>query len=381
MSASTSIAAPAVAAELRLTRNWRQRAGVAILFVAAIALPLVVSSGFWISVLTFAGISAVAAIGLNLLTGYAGELSIGHSFFVAVGAYSAVFFGGKHGQTLLVWLLAVAATGAAAGALLAPVALRIRGVYFVVVTIGLVFFGIYLFDNWNSLTGGPGGVGAALPLSLGPLDFRQLSLGGHTFTREQSFCVLAWLLVALALLVVKNISRSRAGRAMQATRDNDLAAEVVGISLFRVKAGAFIVSSAIAAVAGGLLAANIQYVIPDQFSLELSLQYLSILIVGGLASTYGPVIGALVVGGLPELLNRFGGSFPFVKENTAIAGGGWGLSTAQFTVFSYGMLLVLFLLIEPRGLAVLLERLYGTAAKLGGRRELPSAFRQLRRRR
>lgn len=379
MTSAASVVTSAVGAELRLTRNWRQRAAVAVLFAGAVALPLLLSSSFWISVLTFAGISAVAAIGLNLLTGYAGELSIGHSFFVAVGAYAAVFFGAKHGQTLIVWLLAVAAVGACAGALLAPVALRIRGVYFVVVTIGLVFFGIYLFNNWNSLTGGPGGASAVVPLSLGRLDFSGLKIAGHSFSRQQSLCVLIWLMVSLALLVVKNISRSRAGRAMQATRDNDLAAEVVGISLFRVKAGAFIVSSALAALAGGLLAAVIQYVEPDQFNLDLSLQYLSILIVGGMASTFGPVIGALVVGALPELLSQFGGSIPLVKSNTDF-GGGWGLSTAQFTVFSYGILLVIFLLLEPRGLVVLLQRLFGTAAKAGARRELSPALRSLRRR-
>jgi branched-chain amino acid transport system permease protein len=166
---------------------------------------------------------------------------------------------------------------------------------------------------------------------------------------------------------------------MQATRDNDLAADVVGISLFRVKAGAFIVSSALAALAGGLLAAVIQYVEPDQFNLELSLQYLSILIVGGVASTFGPVIGALVVGALPELLSRFGGSIPLVKSNTDL-GGGWGLSTAQFTVFSYGILLVLFLLLEPRGLAVLIERLVGRAATLKSRPNLPRGRRLARRR-
>ena len=378
MTGATSVAGPAVAAELRLTRNWWERAAIAILFAGAVALPLLLSSSFWISVLIFAGISAVAAIGLNLLTGYAGELSLGHAFFVAVGAYGAVFFGSTHGQPLIVWLLAVAAVGAGAGALLAPVALRIRGVYFVVVTIGLVFFGIYLFNNWNSLTGGPGGTAAVVSLSIGPLNFGELDIAGHTFSRQQSLCVLIWLMVSLALLVVKNVSRSRAGRAMQATRDNDLAAEVVGISLFRVKAGAFIVSSALAAIAGGLLAATIQYVGPDQFNLELSLQYLSILIVGGLASTFGPVIGALVVGALPELLNRFGGNIPFVKSNTDF-GGGWGLSTAQFTVFSYGILLVLFLLLEPRGLVVLLQRLFGTAATIATRRELPPAFRLRRR--
>ena len=380
MSSATAVSPSAVAAELRLTRNWSQRVLLGVLFAVAVGLPLALSSGFWISVLTFAGISAVAAIGLNLLTGYAGELSIGHSFFVAVGAYAAVFFGSTHGQTLVVWLLGVAAVGAGAGALLAPVALRIRGVYFVVVTIGLVFFGIYVFNNWNSLTGGPGGIAAVMPLSIGPLDFGGLELAGHTFTRQQSLCVLIWLMVSLALLVVKNISRSRAGRAMQATRDNDLAAEVVGISLFRVKAGAFIVSSVLAALAGGLLAAEIQYVEPDQFNLDLSLQYLSILIVGGMASTYGPVIGALVVGALPELLNRFGGSVPLVKANTEF-GGGWGLSTAQFTVFSYGILLVAFLLAEPRGLAVLLERLIKPSGAIRGRRDLPPALRLLRRRR
>lgn len=374
MSGATSIAASAVSAELRLTRNWWTRVAIAILFAGAVALPLLLSSSFWISVLTFAGISAIAAIGLNLLTGYAGELSLGHAFFVGVGAYTAVFFGSKHGQPLLVWLVAVAAVGAVAGALLAPVALRIRGVYFVVVTIGLVFFGIYLFNNWNSLTGGPGGTAAVVPLSIGRLDFSGLEIGGHTFSRQQSQTVLIWLVVSLALLVVKNISRSRAGRAMQATRDNDLAAEVVGISLFRVKAGAFIVSSVLAALAGGLLAAVIEYVEPDQFNLELSLSYLSILIVGGVASTFGPVLGALVVGALPELLSRFGSSVPLVKSNTDFSGG-WGLSIAQFTVFSYGILLVIFLLLEPRGLVVLLQRIFGSAAKIGGRRELPPAFR------
>lgn len=376
---STTIAAPSVAAELRLMKNWRQRVAVALMLVVAVGFPLLVSNGFWISVVSFAGIAAIAAVGLNLLTGYAGELSIGHSFFVAVGAYSAVFFGVKHGQTFIVWLLAVAAVGAIAGAALVPVALRIRGVYFVVVTIGLVFAGIYIFDNWSSITGGPGGAGATMPLSIGPLNFGGLSLGGHTFTREQSLCLLIWLLVALAMLIVKNISRSRAGRAMQATRDNDLAAEVVGISLVRVKGGAFIVSSSLAAVAGGLLAAAIQYVQPDQFNLDLSLQYLSILIVGGIASTYGPVIGALIVGGLPELLDRFSGSIPLVKSNTSF-GGGWGLSSAQFTIFSYGILLVLFLLIEPRGLAYLFERLFGAAKTVRTTGQLPTALRLSRRR-
>lgn len=379
MSVPTSVSAPLIAAETRLTKSWAQRAAVALLVIVAIGLPLVVSSAFWISILAFAGIAAVAAVGLNLLTGYAGELSIGHSFFVAAGAYAAVFFGSTHRQTFIVWLLAVAATGAVAGAALAPVALRIRGVYFVVVTIGLVFAGIYLFDNWTSVTGGPGGIAAAMPLKIGPVDFGGLSIGGHTFSRAQSLCVLIWLIVALAMLVVKNISRSRAGRAMQATRDNDLAAQVVGISLLRVKSGAFIVSSALAALAGGLLAAEIQYVEPTQFDLDLSLQYLSILIVGGMATTYGPVIGALIVGGLPELLTQFGGSVPFVKSNTDF-GGGWGLTTAQFTVFSYGILLVLFLLLEPRGLAALVERLAGSASRAGSRRELPAALRLMRRR-
>lgn len=359
---SPSMTATLVAAETRLTKNWAQRVAVALLVVAAVGVPLVVSNAFWISMLAFAGIAAIATIGLNLLTGYAGELSIGHAFFVGVGAYATVFFAGTHHQPLIVWLLAVAATGALAGAAVAPVALRIRGVYFVVVTIGLVFAGIYLFDNWTSLTGGAGGAAVSPKLTIGPIDFGGLDLGGHTFSRQQSLCVLVWIIVALAMLIVKNISRSRAGRAMQATRDNDLAAEVIGISLLRVKSGAFVASSALAAVAGGLLATEIQFVTPDQFNLELSLQYLSILIVGGMASTYGPVLGALVVGGLPELLNRFGGNVPFVKSNTDFSGG-WGLTIAQFTVFSYGVLLVVFLLLEPRGLAVLLERAYRTSAR------------------
>jgi branched-chain amino acid transport system permease protein len=300
--------------ELRLCSGWFERVGVAALLGLVVAVPLLVSSSFWISILSFAGIAAIAAVGLNLLTGYAGELSIGHAFFVAVGAYSAVYVGSTHGQPLLVWLLACAAFGALAGAVVTPLALRIRGFYFIVVTIGLVFFGIYLFNNWNSLTGGSNGIGATLELKIGPLDFGG-KLFGHTFQRQQTLCLLIWLLVVLSMLLVKNISRSRAGRAMQAMRDNDLAAEVVGVSALRVKAAAFIVSSALAGVAGGLLAATIQYVTPEQFNLDLSLQYLSILIVGGMASTYGPVLGALLVGGLPQLIDRFGSSLPFVKAS------------------------------------------------------------------
>jgi branched-chain amino acid transport system permease protein len=353
VAAPSSGKTPAVRRELQILRSWPARTGVLGLVACTVLVPLSISSSLWLTVLAYAGIAAIAVTGLNLVLGYAGELSLGSAFFVAVGAYTAIW-AGKEGAPLIVWLLAAGLIGGVVGGIVAPLAVRIRGPYLIVVTLGLVVVGNYLFSNWKSLTGGSAGIAVSLPLRLGPIDFSALTLGSTSYNRSQSICVLIWLVAALCIFVVANIVRSRSGRAMQGIRDNDLAAELSGVRPALVKTSAFVVSSALAALAGGLLAAQLQFVLPSQFDINLSIQYLSMLIVGGAATTFGPLVGALLISALPQLIQQYGGSLPFIKS--AAETGGFGLTTAQFTVVCYGALLVIFLVLEPRGLAALVRR-------------------------
>ncbi|MEX2194781.1 MAG: branched-chain amino acid ABC transporter permease [Thermoleophilaceae bacterium] len=335
--------------ELRLLRSRPAQLGALALLVLYAATPMFLSD-FWLSVLAYAGISAIGAIGLNLLTGYTGQVSLGHATFIGAGAYAAGYFGGDLGLPLPLWLLLAAVAGGLLGALVGPFALRLRGNYLVIITLGLVFVGEHVFSNWDGLTGGNAGRTIEAPVSLGFVDFDSLS----GYTREQSWFWLIWALVAVAALLAKNIVRSRPGRAMQAVRDRDVAAEVIGVSLARYKVGAFVISSALAAVAGGLFGAYQQFVSPTDWSLFLSIQFIAIIIVGGLGTVFGAVLGALFVGSLPRLIEEYSGSIPGVSTGSGDEG--------FITVFAlnqaiFGLLIVGFLVFEPRGLAALWLRL------------------------
>lgn len=335
--------------ELKLWRSRTAQAGLVGLILLYAITPMFLSD-FWLSVLAYAGISAVGAIGLNLLTGYTGQVSLGHATFIGAGAYAAGYFGGDLGLPLPLWLLLAAVAGGLLGALVGPFALRLRGNYLVIITLGVVFLGEHVFSNWDGLTGGNAGRNIEAPVSLGFLDFDDMS----GYTREQSWFWLIWAMVALAALLGKNIVRTRPGRAMQAVRDRDVAAEVIGVSLARYKIGAFVISSAMAGVAGGLFGAYQQFVSPTDWSLFLSIQFIAIIIVGGLGTIFGAVLGALFVGSLPRLIEEYSGSIPGVSTGAGDEG--------LITVFAlnqaiFGLLIVGFLVFEPRGLAAIWLRL------------------------
>jgi branched-chain amino acid transport system permease protein len=342
--------------DLKLFKSRQSKLAILVLLVVAVLFPLSYKGDFWLSVLNYAGIAAVGAIGLNLLTGYTGQVSLGHAFFLGIGAYSAVFFGGTHGWPLPLWLLACAVVGGVVGLVVGPFALRLRGNYLAVVSLGLVFLGIHIFTNWDSVTGGPGGTGVTPPLTLGPVNFAKLELGNQVYSRNQGFFLLVWVVVAIAALLAKNIARTRPGRAMQAVRDRDVAAEVIGVSLARYKVGAFVISSALAAVAGGLFGAYQQFVTPDSWNLFLSIQYIAIIIVGGVGTIFGSILGALFVGAVPQVVDRFSGHLPFVSKTTASASG-FHLTVYQLNQMIFGALIVLFLVVEPRGLAAVWLRI------------------------
>lgn len=340
-------------AQLRAFPSRWTRLGLVILALVVVATPYQLTDN-WLQVLAVCGCFAIAAIGLNLLSGFTGQVSLGHAFFLAVGGYVAANIGDKAGLPFVVWILAAAVIGAAIGALIGPFALRLQGNYLAIVTIALLFLSEYLFNKWTNITGGGGNLSVEVPISIGPIDFADLGAVGFT-SRWQGVFWLIWLLVALAALLARNLVRSRAGRAMQAVRDRDLAAEVIGVSMFRYKLGAFAVSSAFAAVGGALYLGIVQRNISVSSisgiqGFVLSITFVAIIIAGGMGSVWGSIVGALIVQGLPQALSTQPGLLPFVGDDKAIA-------LTSFNNLLFGVLIVVFLLFEPQGIAAVWRRL------------------------
>jgi branched-chain amino acid transport system permease protein len=338
--------------ELKLFRSRAAKAWLVVLVALWLLTPMFLTDPFWLSVLNYAGIAAIGAIGLNLLTGYTGQVSLGHAFFIGAGAYVAAAVGGDLGLPLILWLPSAAIFGALAGALIGPFALRLRGNYLAIVTLGLVFLGEHLFRNMEGLTGGNSGTSVTAPVSIGPIDFNAITILGDEYIRNQGWFWLVWGLVGLCALLAKNMVRTRPGRAIQAIRDRDVAAEIIGVELGRYKVAAFAVSSGFAALGGALYGAYQQYVSPDEWNLFLSIQYIAIIIVGGVGTVFGAVLGALFLGGLPAVIDNYSESIPGVGTGTE----GF-ISVDSLNTAIFGLLIVLFLMFEPRGLAAMWLRL------------------------
>ena len=341
--------AAVVRREMRLASSWWSWAGIAVFIVAGVLIPLDTSNSLTLSLLTSGAVYGIGAIGMNVLNGYAGQVSMGHAFFVAVGAFTAVVTGSKWNWPLPAWLIAAAVVGAAAGALVAPLALRLRGVYQLILTLGLVYIGIYIFTNWTSVSGGENGTTATLPLSLGAINLANLTIGGEQYSYAQGLLLLCWFIVGLCVLLVHNIMRSRAGRAMIAVRDAGLAAEVAGVSPVRTKINVFALSSCLAAVCGALLAAQLQYVSVTEFDWNLSIQFVVMIIIGGVGTAWGPVNGALAISAVPLYITTYAARIPFVRQPTDQSGG-FGIMPGQLSLVVYGLLLAIFLVLQPRGL-------------------------------
>ncbi|MGQ0841834.1 branched-chain amino acid ABC transporter permease [Actinokineospora sp.] len=334
--------------DLRLFGTPWSKTGLALMVGVVALLPMVVQDDFWLSVLVYVGITAVGALGLNLLTGYCGQISLGHAFFIGAGAYCTAIVGGDLGLPLPLWLLAAAAVGAVLGGLIGPFALRLRGNYLAIVTLGLIFVGEHLWRNLKGVTGGNSGTSVDAAASIGPVDFARIELAGEVYSRNQGYFWLVWILVGVIALLAKNLVRTRPGRALQAVRDRDQAAEVIGVRAGRYKIGAFMVSSAIASVAGALFGSYQQFVSPDEWNLLLSIQYIAIVIVGGLGTIFGSILGAVFVGALPAMIDRYSSVIPGVQ--TSVGGDGF-ISVFALNQAIFGVLIVLFLVFEPRGLA------------------------------
>ncbi|MEP9349443.1 branched-chain amino acid ABC transporter permease [Xanthobacter sp. KR7-225] len=319
---------------------------------AIFILPFVVND-FWLSILNYAGIAAVGAIGLNLLTGNTGQVSLGQPFFMGVGCYAAAFAGQELGLPLPLWLAAAMLMGGLVGGLVGPFALRLRGQYLVIVTLGLVLIGLHLWQNMPWLTGGANGRSIAIAAKLGPIDFSALSAFGSALARNQGWFILIWLCALGAGLCVLNILNSRSGRALMAIRDREMTASVIGISVSRTKILAFVVSSMLAAAGGALYGGYVRYAAPTEWDLLLAVQYLAMIVVGGTGSVLGSVLGALFVTLMPQAVKL---ASPYLPLVSFTPGDGGIVSLFALNQILFGLFIIAFLMFAPRGLAGLAAR-------------------------
>ncbi len=324
---------------------------VAILFFS-------LASEDWLTVVNYTLIAAIAALALNVLSGYTGQVSLGIAFFMALGAYTAALLGGNRptspldpqgfGLSVFIWLPAAGIVAALVGALIGPTALRLKGFYLGIVTLALVFIGQYLFMNIRGITGGPQGRTFPVP-AFGDVSIdQQNTFFGLALTSGQQYFLLILLILVIAALFVHNVMRSRAGRAFRAVRDHEVGAAIMGINLFEAKMGAFILSSFLAGIAGALFASYTRYVIPNNWNLTLSIQYVAAIIVGGIGSIWGSILGAAFVFGLPQVIDYFSLLPP--------GSGTGGLTSGDLNALIYGFLIIVFLLFEPGGVIGLVHR-------------------------
>ena len=272
-------------------RPWTGRIGIAAAVVAALSVPLWFRGDFILFMATQAGVMMLVAIGLNLLTGYAGQVSLGHGALVAVGSYTtALLMIDAHWSF---WLAALAgmAVSTLAGLVMALPALRLSTWYFALVTLTFAQVVTDLLVEWRSLTRGFSGLVGIPPPTMGAY-----MLGPVEVYLTVAACVV------LAFVGVRNLSRSRYGRGMVAARDNPLAATASGVSLLRIKLFAFAVSAALAGLAGAFYAVQKTVITPEDFTADFSIFFLLIIVVGGLGRLWGPVVGTLVFFLLPEML-------------------------------------------------------------------------------
>jgi branched-chain amino acid transport system permease protein len=314
---------------ISLFRNPTQTYWTWALAIISLAAPLVLTSHVT-SLVNGMMIAAVGVIGLNLLTGTTGLISFGHAGFLAVGGYTAAILSADYGIPLWLCLPAGGLMAAAFGLLVGIPSLRLKGLYLAITTLAFTIIITHIILSAESITHGSSGISTPKP-----------AIFGLELATDKSFYYLILAILTLAVLGSANIKRSRIGRAFLAIREQDIAARAMGVPVARYKLYAFVVSSFYAGMAGALMAYHIRFVNVDSFSLILSIEAVSMIIVGGLGSTAGAVIGVVFVLGLAEVLN-------YVINLT---GGSLGsLSALELKGFIYGLTIVLFLRFEPDGL-------------------------------
>jgi len=275
-------------------------------------------------------INTIAAIGLNLLTGNCGQISLCHSSFMAIGAYTGALLVLRAGLSFVPALAIGTLAAALLGACLGYPARRLSGLYLALVTLGFLQLVQILIEEFPELTGGVRGLSVPKPQIL-----------GYTIRSDFGLYYLLLGVAVLALLLARNLQRSRFGRAFNAVRQSTFAAQALGIPLGRTKLLAFTVAAGFAGLAGGLMAVTVGFMDPTEFGISTSLRQITFIVVGGLGSVIGSVLGAVLLTGLPEFLR----------------------GTQEYADLVYGVILLGSLLFMPRGLKGLFDDIWDLRAR------------------
>ncbi len=289
------------------------------------------SSNKTITTVTIIGITIISVLGLNILTGYCGQISMGHAGFMAVGGYTAAVLMARFHVPFIVALPAAGLGAGIVGIIFGLPSLKIKGFYLIMSTIAAQFIVLWLIVQMRSITGGADGISVPRP-----------EIFGFALGSKARYFILVMILACLATYLAKNIVRTRVGRAFIAIRDNDLAAEVMGVNLLYYKLTAFFIGCIYAGVAGALMVNYINFANVEQFPFINSVWYLGMLIVGGMGSTVGVIFGVVAIKLLEQLATTVGPILAniFVPQVAAC-----------LALIADGLVIILFLIFEPRGLA------------------------------
>lgn len=338
------------AADERVINNGYKQAFVYGL-MAVLAVFAMTANDYLVLIACKMGILLVAVVGINILTGYTGLISLGHSAFVAIGAYSVTVLHNSmagivpDGLQIFIAVPVAVAIAAGIGVIVGLPSLRVKGLYLAVATLAAMFIVTFMIEHdvlapW---TGGVVGINTPAP-----------NFFGWVLDTKREMFVLISVVAFTSLLAAQNLVRTRVGRAFIAIRDRDYSAEILGISLLRYKLTSFALSAAYCGLAGALFAYFYSRILPEQFELDLSLELVAALIVGGMGRTMGPVFGVMLIVMVPEL----------IKVLTAVATGG-DMASARYAAplqeIVFGLLIIFFLLKEPLGINHITDRLLRAA--------------------
>ncbi|MQA26663.1 MAG: branched-chain amino acid ABC transporter permease [Micromonosporaceae bacterium] len=337
---ATGIHHTSYASELRLRHTHAEKTRLGLMLAGLVALPWLVDP-YWLGIINTIGIAVVGAVGLNILVGFTGQISLGQGGFLAVGAFTSALLAGRAGLPVPLSIAAAVLVTAGIGAFFGLPALRLKGLYLAIATLASQEIILFTVRRWDWLTAGQGFI-----------DVDRLSLFGYKIQRLSFEFTWYWIIAGIAVLAVlaaRNLFRTALGRSFMAVRDQDIAASAIGVDLTRTKLMAFAVSSGYVGLAGALTAHYTETVTWERFTLVVSIQYLAMIIVGGLGSIAGAVYGAAFIVLLPPLLSELADllrpAVPFLADQ---------LPAVQ--VAAFGLVIVLFLLFEPRGLNRIWQR-------------------------
>lgn len=301
------------------------------LFILFLCICPFMVSGYILYLINFTSIVVIGAIGVNILTGFTGQISLAQGAFIGIGAYATAFLT----SIGIPFFLALPISGfiaAAGGILLGFPSLRLKGLYLIMSTMAFEIIMEYVFIHWVAVTGGSEGL-RVLPAKLGYL----------TFDSDKKFYYLIMPITIMAVIIGKNIVRSRTGRALVAIRDRDIAASLIGIHLTKYKLIAFATSSFALGIAGGFYSCYIRTITPEHFTMAVSIEYVAMIIIGGMGSILGSVYGAIFMTLMPEFLRFL--TAPLAKSTIIFSE-----RFHEIKFFLIGLSIVLFLLFESGGL-------------------------------